>query len=175
METIGSCAFRECSSLQSITIPNSVTSIGPNPFVLCGNLQFIKVSDENGNYSSDTNGIVYNKNFTSIICYPTGIQSTSFVIPSTVTSIGDYTFYGCNNLETITIGEGVTTIGYGAFFSCTSLKRIYFYGKTPPSCHTGEFDPPCPVRLDPRILPCPLRRNSFVDVPAASVLTYILL
>ena len=133
--------------MKNITIPSSVTSIGSNPFASCRNLQFIKVSDGNANYSNNINGIVYNKEFTSIICYPSGIQNTTFEIPNTVisicesafsscsslqyvtipisvTSIGNSAFQSCSELETVTIGECVETIGDYAFYYCSSLKNI---------------------------------------------------
>ena len=64
------------------------------------------MSDGDTNYFSDINGIIYN-DFTSIICYPSGNQSTTFVITSTVISIGEAAFGGCSYLETVTIGENM--------------------------------------------------------------------
>ena len=92
MEIIGDYAFSSCSSLQNITIPISVASIGSNPFSACTSLQFIKVSAGNASYCSDANGVVYIKYFTLIICYPVGTQSATFKIPSTVTPIGNSHF-----------------------------------------------------------------------------------
>ena len=81
------------------------------------------MSDGNANYWIDVNGVLYDKDITSIICYPAGIQSAEFEIPYTVTLIGSYAF-SASKLETVTIGEGMETIGYYSFYLCSSLKNI---------------------------------------------------
>ena len=119
--SIGDYAFDECVSLTSITIPDSVTSIGEYAFGLCYS---ITVDSENKYYSSDENGILYNKNKTELIQYPIGNERTEFTIPKGVTSIGDYAFYFCDSLTSVTIPDSVTSIGYHAFFCCDSLTSI---------------------------------------------------
>nr|MCR4736200.1 leucine-rich repeat domain-containing protein [Treponema sp.] len=57
-------------------------------------------------------------------CYPKGKTGTSYSIPGSVTSIGDYAFYWCTSLTSINIPEGATSIGCSAFSSCTSLISI---------------------------------------------------
>ena len=85
--SIGSGAFSDCTSLASITIPSSVTSIGSSAFFDCTSL-------------------------------------TSVILPEGVTSIGGDAFYCCTSLASITIPEGVTSIGNSAFERCTSLTSI---------------------------------------------------
>ena len=85
--SIGRIAFYRCTKLTSITIPEGVTKIGPNAFDCCTRLK-------------------------------------SITIPSSVTSIGQSAFQGCTSLTSITIPEGVTSIGYQAFRECTSLTSI---------------------------------------------------
>ena len=118
--TIEGYAFSYCIGLTSVIIPKSVTSIGENPFEICYNLTSIVVEPENPNYDSrdNCNAIIETKSNTLI----TGCKNTS--IPNSVTSIGDYAFCWCTNLQEITIPNSVTTIGYNAFRQCNSLTKI---------------------------------------------------
>ena len=120
--SIGDGAFA-CTSLESITIPDSVTSIGYRAFLVCTSLTSINVSADNANYTS-VDGVLFNKDETELICYPVGNKATAYVIPDGVTSIGDDAFYGCTSLESITIPDSVTSISFGAFYDCTSLKSL---------------------------------------------------
>ena len=115
------CAFYGCSSLTSITIPNSVTSIGSFAFSGCLSLTSIDVETNNQNYAS-IDGVLYNKEITTLICYPAG--KTSITIPNSLTSIGDGAFYYCSSLTSIIIPNSVTSIGHSAFSNCSSLTSI---------------------------------------------------
>ena len=108
--SIGYCAFYDCSSLTSITIPNSVTSIGEYAFYGCSSLTSITIPNS----------------VTSIGRYAFyGCSNlTSITIPSSIAEIGRSTFSGCSNLTSITIPENVTSIGGYAFYDCSSLKSI---------------------------------------------------
>ena len=86
--SIGDYAFGLCTGLTSITIPNSVTSIGDGAFYGCSGL-------------------------------------TSITIPNSVTSIGNYAFSSCSGLTSITIPNSVTSIGNHAFSSCSGLTSIF--------------------------------------------------
>ena len=85
--SIGVSAFYDCDKLAAVTIPNSVTSIGVSAFYDCDKLAAI-------------------------------------TIPNSVTSIGDYTFYKCSSLTTVTIGNSVTSIGERAFYECDKLTTV---------------------------------------------------
>jgi len=122
--SIGNSAFYSCYSLTSITIPDSVTSIGEGPFAACTDLTSIIVDPDNGYYLNDSYGVLFNKDKTELIQYPAGNTNTSYTIPDSVTSIGDYAFYECYNLTSVVIGNSVTSIGYQAFRSCTDLTSI---------------------------------------------------
>ena len=121
---IGSSAFRSCSNLTSITIPNSVTSIGLGAFADCQSLTSITVDGSNSNYSSDNDGVLFNKTQTTLIQYPAGKTGTSYTIPISVTSIGSDAFSRCLNLTSVIISDSVTSIGSNAFNSCQSLTSI---------------------------------------------------
>ena len=118
--SIGNYAFNDCSDLKSITIPASVTNICDYTFSGCSGLASIKVSEDNDVYDSrnscnaiietDTNKLV------------AGCKTT--VIPDSVTSIGDYAFFNCSNLTSITIPDSVTSIGRCAFYECSGLRSV---------------------------------------------------
>jgi len=102
-------AFQACTSLESITLPNSVISIEENAFQFCQNLSNIKLSD----------------NLQSIGKYGIfGTKLSNLILPSSLVSIGDHGIAG-NNLRTITIPESVKTIGYGILRSCNNLESIH--------------------------------------------------
>jgi uncharacterized protein YjdB len=127
--SIGESAFYDCTSLTSITIPNSVTSIrGLWTFSGCTSLTAINVASDNTAFTSE-NGVLYNKNKTLLIQYPAGKTASSFTIPNTVTIIDYHAFYKCTSLTSITIPDSVTSIlGIfpfgGAFSNCTNLTSV---------------------------------------------------
>ena len=121
--SIGSSAFVGCLLITSITIPSSVTSIGNDVFFLCLNLKSVLVSPNNTKYC-DVDGVLFNKDKTTLICYPEGKIEQSYVIPDGVQSIGNSAFLACTKLTSITISSSVTSVGDLAFYLCTSLKNI---------------------------------------------------
>ena len=108
--SIGYCTFRGCSSLTSVSIPNSVTSIGEYAFHDCNGLTTVTIPN-------------------SVISIGVGAfykcsSLTSVSIPNSVTSIGEYAFHGCRALTSVTIPNSVTSIGDYAFVGCSSLTSI---------------------------------------------------
>lgn len=108
--SIGNYAFENCSSLNSITIPNSVTTIGNNAFDDCSSLNSITIPN-----SVTTIGYSAFRGCSGL---------TSINLPDAVVSIGHSIFYGCSNLTTIYIGSGLTSIGSNAFQNCNSLTAV---------------------------------------------------
>ncbi|MBE6667251.1 MAG: leucine-rich repeat domain-containing protein [Ruminococcaceae bacterium] len=108
--SIGYSAFKGCTSLTGVTIPNSVTSIGNSAFAYCYSITNVTIPDS----------------VTNIGEYAfSGCDSlTSVTIGNGVTSICEGAFYGCDSLTSVTIGNGVTSIGNSAFEHCTSLTNI---------------------------------------------------
>ncbi|HAC32270.1 MAG TPA: hypothetical protein DCF70_06550 [Treponema sp.] len=100
--SISDYAFYDCTSLSSVTIPDSVTSIGDASFAGCTSLEDITVDSNNPNYSS-IDGVLFNKDATDLIIYPAGKQSDTYTIPNSVTTIGTRTFEDCTSLTTITV------------------------------------------------------------------------
>ena len=110
MTSIGQRAFRDCSGLTSIEIPNSVTSIGERAFQNCSGLTSIVIPNSVTNIDG------------SAFYGCSGL--TSIEIPNSVTSIGDQTFSGCSGLTSIEIPNSVTSIGDYAFEGCSGLTSI---------------------------------------------------
>ena len=107
-------AFRGCSGLTSVTIGNSVTSIGDYAFWDCSGLTSVTIPDS----------------VTSIGYWAfSGCSGlTSVTIGNSVTSIGDYAFRYCSGLTSVTIPDSVTSIGSSAFSDCAGLASIKFQG-----------------------------------------------
>ena len=137
---IGNHAFRGCKTLTSINIPNSVTNIGEGAFSGCKSLIIIiipsSVVNMNGNPFCRWNGMLYNeskefiyehqvlfnKDRTTLIAYIS--NDTNYIIPNSVTYIGNGAFRGCDSLTSINIPNSVTNIGNKAFWGCESLTSI---------------------------------------------------
>jgi len=115
--SIGSTAFQGCSGLSTIMIPGSVSFIGSDAFAGCVNLATFNVDINNLNYSS-INGVLFNKDKSILVTYPTGNSATNYSIPGTVKTINDKAFNQCYALTSITIPNSVVTIGNEAFLNC---------------------------------------------------------
>ena len=130
---IGKTAFRRCSSLTSITIPDSVTKTYDYPNILnsfeqlslqdCINLTAIEVSAGNPTITS-VDGVLFSKDQTTLYIYPEGKNDAAYTIPNNVTRIATGAFFQCSNLKNITIPESITSIGEWAFQDCTNLESV---------------------------------------------------
>ena len=139
--SIGEGAFGGCGFLSSIVIPDSVTNIGNGAFNNCASLQYLSIPKSviclNGNPFADWNGrleclspnfifeddVLFCKGKSKIISFRNK-NIESYVIPSSVTSIGDWAFYGCDSLSEVVIPSSVTSIGDRAFAGCGSLSEV---------------------------------------------------
>ena len=120
--SIGNYAFNSCAELTSLEL-DKVTSIGNYAFNSCTKLSSITVDENNSNYSSE-DGVLFNKDKTTLIMYPMGKAELSYIVPNSVTSIGNNAFYGCTKLASVTIPLSVESIGDDAFNGCTGLTSI---------------------------------------------------
>ncbi|HTY89201.1 MAG TPA: leucine-rich repeat domain-containing protein [Candidatus Acidoferrum sp.] len=146
VKTIGYGAFQN-SKLSTIAIPASVTNIGHGafasyyntspPYSLFNGLQAISVDPANSFYSS-SNGVLFDKYQTTLIEYPNGGPGI-YVVPDSVSIIGDWSFFGCKNLTNITLGGNVTSLGFVAFGECENLTNLNF-GTNVTSIGTNAFE-----------------------------------
>ena len=161
VEHIPAYICQNMSSLTSVTIPNSVTSIGLYAFRGCTGLTSVNITDiaawcNIAFISFNCNPLycakhlyVNNVEVTNLVI-PEGVTSietnafsgctslTSVTIPNSVTSIGRSAFYGCTGLTSVTIGNSVTSIEYSAFENCTGLTSVTCLAPTPPTCWGGS-------------------------------------
>lgn len=121
--TVGQFAFYSAANLTSLIISDSATSIDSTAFEYCEKLKEMTVSENNAAYSS-AEGILFNKDKTQLVCYPAAKAGSSYSIPASVTSIGDYAFYCCKNFKKMVIPDTVTYLGYCAFEYCENLASI---------------------------------------------------
>ena len=124
--SIGTNAFSFCSGLKTVTIPNSVTNIGSSAFEDCTELKTVTI----GNSVTDIGDEAFSSCF----------NLTEVSIPNSVTSIGDEAFYFCTDLKTVTIGNSVKSIGDKAFYHCSSLEHVTSKAVTPPQIWAMTFD-----------------------------------
>ena len=116
--TIGGSAFSGCKSLSSVVIPESVVNLKGNPFCRWnGELKCLSP------YFIYDNKVLFDKDKSKIIAFRDK-NTTSYVIPDYVTSIGDSAFSDCSSLFDIVIPDSVNSIGNDAFWCCSSLRSV---------------------------------------------------
>ncbi len=148
LSVIPDLAFRNCSNLTAITIPNSVTSIGDYAFSECRNLTSITIPERVtsiGGYAfsfcSSLTSVTIPESVTSIgnSAFYRCCGLTSITIPNSVTSIGDYAFSECSGLTSIFIPHSVTSIGGGAFSGSTNLITVVVNRRTPATLDEDDY------------------------------------
>ena len=131
---IGKNAFANCTTLESITLPQNITSIKSYAFYKCNSLETINIPNS---VTSIEGCAFYSCSYLKTINIPDNVKKiedytfyecrslTNITIPSKVESIGKGAFFECTNLETIDIPDSVTSIGSEAFNKCFSLKTVF--------------------------------------------------
>ncbi|HUD81976.1 MAG TPA: leucine-rich repeat domain-containing protein [Candidatus Saccharimonadales bacterium] len=121
--SIGNYAFWYSGNLSDVTIGTGITSIGIQVFSYCPSLTAINVDTNNPTFMS-VGGVLIDKSQGALIQYPEANAATSYTIPNSVTSLGEWAFLDCANLRSVTIDNSVTNIGYEAFCFCYGLTNI---------------------------------------------------
>ena len=121
---IGKNVFKDCTSLKSVHIPESVKKMDSGCFRGCSSLERIEVDFKN-RYFKDMDGVMFNKNKSILISYPSQKPDKVYEIPDSVTNIEDWAFADSPNLEEVIIKDSVEKIGEGAFFRCDNLRRLF--------------------------------------------------
>ena len=122
--TINKEAFRDCGNMTRVSIGNSVNSIDVAAFHSCNSLSRVDISDIEAWCK-----IYFDCASATPLCYAhhiylNGEELSTLEIPSSISKIRDYTFYGCASLNSVSIPNSVTSIGVEAFSSCEALTNI---------------------------------------------------
>ncbi len=153
-------SFSHMSSLKKLNIPKSTWYIGSG-FNDCDNLTEIDVDPENPSYTSE-DGVLFDKEKTKLICYPSGKKENEYTVPETIERImnnafaysklesinlpeklkiiGQCAFCDSAYLTKISIPESIEIIEYGALFECYELSSIYFLGDLPYADYPDYYD-----------------------------------
>jgi len=129
--------FSNSPQIRSITIPHTVTYIDEN-FGNLTNLERITVDEENTYYSS-IDGVLFNKDQTILIAYPSAKQG-EYIIPDTVEEICANAFNNATGLTSVTIPQKVSIIQDNAFVNCYNLKYIYWNAANVQDNHPSADD-----------------------------------
>ena len=121
-------AFRACSNVEKIVIGKNITTIDDGAFSPCSSLKNIVVSDQNTAYST-IDDVLYNKNKTEIVCYPTQKSSSSFKMPDSVEVIRMNAFLNCVHLKEVELSQNLKNISMNAFSGCENLECVVMFSK----------------------------------------------
>ena len=125
---VGDSAFAGCKNLRSVEIGKSVLSIGDDAFSACQRLERIRVDGQNPAYSSDSYGVLFNKEKTALLQFPENSEQWKYTVPSTVTEIGYGAFRSCRTLRLLVLTSSVKGIDAYAFDQLDGLKKVSFVG-----------------------------------------------
>lgn len=135
LQTMGMGAFHTCTSLTSVNLPSSLSYVGKGIFSDCTNLQEILVDGNSTTFISEQ-GVLYDREMTTLYQYPCGKNDTSYTVPYGVTNITDDAFVNQPTLASITFPSTLESIGTCAFLGCDALYDMYFLGDAPT---VGDF------------------------------------
>jgi hypothetical protein len=121
---LNSLAYQGSKNVIRIRIPSSVINVKIADYISgYSNLNCIEVQQCNAKFTAK-DGVLFNKELTTLIQYPAGKQDDQYTIPNSVTNVGECAFCRCTSLNSIVISNSVTEIGNSAFSGCTGLNSI---------------------------------------------------
>ncbi len=124
VENISDDAFENCNNLETVTISASVKTIGNGVFFNC-DLKNVVVSGDNASYSNDAYGVLFNKDKSELIYYPSGNSVSQYVLPETVKTVNSDAFHNASNLSSVILPDGMQGIGDYTFLFCDNLEYIH--------------------------------------------------
>lgn len=147
VERLGARAFADCASLEKIYLPSNFRDLGMCAFAGCASLSDVKLNHDNPYFYRDSSGLLYTKDRSVLVYYPSGKKEETFellddvdeigagafegatalmrvTLRDSVKRIGERAFAKCDKLETIMMGENVERLGAGAFQDCSALSHI---------------------------------------------------
>lgn len=127
LERIKANAFQNCSSLQRIHVPAAISELSANTFSGCISLSEVTVADENPYYTV-VDGVLMTADQETLIYYPPSISQSDYTIPETVKTIDRYAFQDTMQLQFLTVPETVETIEPYACYDANSLKEVMLNG-----------------------------------------------
>jgi len=117
-------AFAYCEYITWIDLPSTVNSIASGAFMPYCSVHGISVGGGNNFYAATEDGVLFDKAMSTVVCYPSRKSGAEYIVPESVTAIGENAFYQNYELETVVLPEGVETVGDCAFEDCPALEEI---------------------------------------------------
>lgn len=119
---IGNNTFEDCYDLETVSFPSTLTAVGDSVFKNCNALKSISVSSDNQYYTTDSDGVLYTKDYSELIRYPVGSTGTEYTVNADTEIIRDYAFSSAENLKKVTAKGNLKTVGEYAFRHCYHLE-----------------------------------------------------
>lgn len=123
VEEIGTAAFCNCTDLTDVKIGNGLKKLGAGAFTGCNSLSDVTFGAAAKYYCKD--GVIYDNHSEILVEMLGGREAKAYSMPNTITKISQYAFYGCKNLESVTISSVLNEIPAYSFSNCVSLNKVY--------------------------------------------------
>lgn len=121
VETIGTAAFCNCTSLNDVTVGKGLRKLGTGVFTGCTNLSDVKL--QTSRFICD-NGVIMDDEKDKLYQVLPGKKDAAYSMPNSITQIAPYAFYGCSNLNSVTLSPNLEEITAYAFSNCNGLKSV---------------------------------------------------